>query len=64
MSSANALSGSPVVRRLLAWFRDWRKVDYADDPFLANACDLADLERRLKSIEREPGGPLTVTFNH
>jgi hypothetical protein len=35
-----------------------------DERYLAAATDPADLERRLRVIERGNGGPQFVTFNH
>ncbi len=46
-----------ILRRL------WRSQDTAEQ-YLAAATDLADLERRVRVLERERGGPLFVTFNH
>jgi hypothetical protein len=48
------------VKALLSWLR-------AADPhavYLAAAADLADLERRLRLLERGSRAPLFVTFNH
>lgn len=38
--------------------------DPAGDRYLAEATDLADLERRMRVLERTTGGPAFVTFNH
>jgi hypothetical protein len=35
-----------------------------NEQYLAAAIDLADLERRMRSLERSPAGPFFVTFNH
>jgi hypothetical protein len=32
--------------------------------YLAAAADLADLERRMRALERSSGGPAFMTFNH
>jgi hypothetical protein len=34
------------------------------EQYLAAAIDLADLERRMRRLERTPAGPFFVTFNH
>ena len=49
-----------AVQRLRRWLR-------FEDParqYLADATDLADLERRMRALERASGGPAIVTFNH
>ena len=46
--------------RLRRW---WRPLD-RDEEYLAAATDPADLERRLRVLERGSGGPQLVTFNH
>ena len=45
---------------LLEW---WQLRDPAAQ-LLAEAADLADLERRLRMLERAGCGPAFVTFNH
>jgi Protein of unknown function (DUF3563) len=67
MNTRDAFSGGPrdekpnsVVRRLGHW---WPLQD-AEERYLAAATDLADLERRVRRLERASGGPLFVTFNH
>jgi hypothetical protein len=44
----------------------WRWLRAADPHavYLAAAADLADLERRLRLVERGGPAPLFVTFNH
>lgn len=49
-----------IVHRLRRW---WRSGD-ANEQYLAAATDLADLERRMRALERASGGPAFVTFNH
>ena len=44
-------------------WRGLRAVD-RDEAYLAAATDAADLERRMRAIERDRGNPLFVTFNH
>jgi hypothetical protein len=43
--------------------RWWRPLD-RDEQYLAAATDPADLERRLRALERRNSGPQFVTFNH
>jgi predicted MFS family arabinose efflux permease len=43
--------------------RSWRPRS-AEERFLASATDLADLERRMRVLERASRGPLFMTFNH
>ena len=53
-----------VHRTLLQRFsRLWRRQD-AHQGYLAAATDHADLERRIRTIERASLGPAFVTFNH
>jgi hypothetical protein len=49
-----------AAQRLRRW---WRFEDPAEQ-YLADATDLADLERRMRALERASGGPGIVTFNH
>ena len=44
--------------------RRWWQADDTAEEYLAAATDLADLERRLRILERASGGPVFVTFNH
>jgi Protein of unknown function (DUF3563) len=49
-----------IVQRLLRWFRP----DDAEHQYLCAATDVADLERRMRVLERASVGPPFVTFNH
>lgn len=49
--------------RLMESLRSWLSSRDADEEFVAAATDLADLERRLREVERRSGG-LFITFNH
>ena len=49
-----------IVEQLLGW---WRGTD-PDQEYLAAATDLADLERRMRLLDRGNGGPVFETFNH
>ena len=49
-----------ILRRIRRW---WRGQD-PHERYLAAATDLADLERRMRVLERSSGGPHFVTFNH
>lgn len=51
---------SSLVQVLLRW---WQPLD-RDERYLAAATDPADLERRLRVLERSAGGPQFMTFNH
>ena len=51
---------STFAERLRRWLRPLDR----DEQYLAAATDPADLERRLRVIERGHGGPQFVTFNH
>jgi len=57
--SADAKSRS-IVRRFWLW---WRSQD-PEQQYLAAATDLADLERRMRVLERGSGAQVFVTFNH
>jgi hypothetical protein len=53
-----------LQRMLLQRFsRLWRRED-THHGYLAAATDHADLERRIRTIERASLGPAFVTFNH
>ena len=59
-STSTKAESSTIAQRLRRWFR-------SQDPgeqYLAAASDLADLERRIRELERATGGPGIVTFNH
>jgi hypothetical protein len=47
-----------------AALRRWWQVQDTEEQYLASATDLADLERRIRVLERASGGPVFVTFNH
>jgi hypothetical protein len=49
-----------LLRRLWRWLRSQDR----DMQYLCAAADLADLERRMRSLERASCGPAFVTFNH
>jgi hypothetical protein len=51
---------SSIVEQL----REWWKGSDPDQDYLAAATDLADLERRMRLVDRGHGGPVFVTFNH
>lgn len=52
-------TGNRVLQGLRCW---WRRP--SADEYLAAATDTADLERRIRVLERASGGPAFVTFNH
>jgi len=49
-------------RRIFGWFHGG--LDEAAKQFLASSSDLADLERRLRALERDGIRVIPVTFNH
>ena len=49
-----------VIQRLRCW---WGRRS-SEEEYLNAATDLADLERRMRVLERASGGPVFVTFNH
>lgn len=49
--------------KLFQSVRHWWHAPNADEQYLAAANDLADLERRMREIERRCDG-LFITFNH
>ena len=58
--TAPGAEGNRILRGLRRW---WRRPS-ADEQYLTAATDNADLERRLRVLERASGGPAFVTFNH
>lgn len=52
-----------IAARLLNSLRAWWR-QQSDDPYLATAADNAELERRIRAIERDPGPAVPITFNH
>jgi hypothetical protein len=50
--------------RYVQRFLRWRRPRSAQEQYLSAATDLADLERRIRVVERASEGPLFVTFNH
>ena len=53
-----------VTRRVLQRVRSWWWHGDADDRYLSAAADLADVERRMRVLERTSRGPVFQTFNH
>jgi Protein of unknown function (DUF3563) len=58
--ASSAVRPSSIARRLRRW---WRSRD-PEEQYLAAATDLADLERRMRVLERARGGAVFETFNH
>ena len=52
--------GGTALRRLWKWWRPGG----TDERYLADATDVADLERRMRILERTSDGPIFQTFNH
>lgn len=46
------------------WLRSWWMPPDEGEKLLAGASDLADLERRMRALERTSRGPAIVTFDH
>ena len=57
---AHRAESNDLFETLRRW---WRPVD-RNEQYLAAATDPADLERRLRALERASAGPPFVTFNH
>jgi Protein of unknown function (DUF3563) len=49
-----------LIERVVRWLQPLDR----DEQYLAGAADHADLERRIREIERGSSGPQFVTFNH
>ena len=49
---------------IVAQLRGWWSGKDPDQEYLAESTDLADLERRMRLIDRGNGGPVFETFNH
>jgi hypothetical protein len=67
MIPARLLCESAVVskaRRLGRGFLQWLRARDATERYLGAATDHADLERRIRALERGDSGPSFVTFNH
>jgi Protein of unknown function (DUF3563) len=67
----NVFLGKLIVRAVrsladfcMTVFRRWWRHRDIDERYLATATDLADLERRIRGLERDRGRPVFVTFNH
>jgi hypothetical protein len=58
--SGPAAKACPWGRRILRW---WRKQDPVE-LYLGAATDHADLERRIRDLERRNSGSAFVTFDH
>lgn len=60
---ANA-SRECVAGGVVAQLREWWMGKDTDQEYLAASTDLADLERRMRLLDRGNGGPVFETFNH
>ena len=54
----------PASVGIVAQLRGWWVGKDPDQEYLAASTDLADLERRMRLIDRGNGGPVFETFNH
>jgi Protein of unknown function (DUF3563) len=61
--SRYSASSESAPRSAVERFRRWWRAQDPAEQFLAAATDLADLERRIRALERASGGPGIVTFN-
>ena len=52
------------ARHLRRQFLRWWRLPDATERYLGAATDHADLERRMRELERMSSGPAFVTFNH
>jgi hypothetical protein len=59
-STSTEAEANSLIRRFL---RRWR-LRTMEEEYLSAATDLADLERRIRVLERASNGPTFVTFNH
>lgn len=59
-SAARPAKAKAALRRLLLGLLP----PTDEERFLRGAADLAELERRLRALERDRQGPWFVTFNH
>ncbi len=66
MSNSEFPSSLPTSapRTLIARLREWCKPREWDARYLAAASDLADLERRMRTLDQPSYVTLFVTFNH
>ena len=59
----NKAPGHVKSRTFLGRLRHWMRLTAPEERYLAAANDHADLERRMRAIERASHGPALVTFN-
>jgi hypothetical protein len=52
------------MHRIVQQLWSWLPTQDPDEHYLADASDLADLERRMRRLECASSGPMFVTFNH
>ena len=57
-------SPGPQPNSIVERFLGWCQGHDADEQYLTDATDLADLERRMRVLDRADCAPLFVTFNH
>jgi hypothetical protein len=61
---ALAVAAGRALRARWRKLVDWWQASRSEEQYLGAATDLADLERRIRVLERSRGGPAFVTFNH
>jgi hypothetical protein len=59
-SSCTQAKSRGIVQRLRRWWRPGS----AEEQYLVGATDVADLERRMRVLDRASGGPAIVTLDH
>lgn len=64
MKDGGLSRASPQAHSIAQRIRHWWRHPDGTERYLAEAADLADLERRMRDLERASGGPVLVTFNH
>jgi hypothetical protein len=67
MNDRQLLANAPracAVGGIVAQLRGWWTGTDPDQEYLAASTDLADLERRMRLLDRGDGGPVFETFNH
>ena len=67
MNDRQLLANAPrtcAAGGIVAQLRGWWTGKDPDQEYLAASTDLADLERRMRLLDRGNGGPVFETFNH
>lgn len=59
LGTAPETAGNRIMQRLVRWLR----IRGTNDEYLADASDLAELERRMRILERTSVGPMFRPFD-